>query len=258
MHDEASKSAIVTAKSYASAEEARAYDELLAMSRQSSIPDREVLANLGLFHTRVSLGRTLFMYKLYLKALETHGVIMEFGARWGQNLALFTTFRSIHEPYNLSRRIIGFNTFTGFPSVHPSDGSSSTAQPGVLSVTPGYEDYLGKLLEAHERLAPRSHVKKHQLVKGDVLETLPAYLEEHPETIIALAYFDLDLYEPTKRCLELIKPFLAKNSVIGFDELVLGEYPGETVALREAWGLGGFDIVRDPISPQQSYLIFGA
>jgi hypothetical protein len=104
-------------------------------------------------------------------------------------------------------------------------------------------------------MAPRSQVKKHELVKGNVVETLPKYLEDHPETIIALAYFDLDLYEPTKKCLELIRPYLAKNSIIGFDELVHDEFPGETQALREAWGLSGFEIVRDPVSPQQSYLV---
>jgi hypothetical protein len=182
---------------------------------------------------------------------------MEFGVRWGQNMALFTTFRGIHEPYNLSRKIIGFDTFTGFPSVTPQDGSSHTAQVGALSVTPGYETHLEQLLLAHEQLGPRSHIKKHELIKGDVTETLPAYLTNHPETIIALAYFDLDLYEPTKKCLELIRPHLAKNSIVGFDELVFEEFPGETLALKEAWGITNFEIIRDPISPQQSYLVVG-
>ena len=197
------------------------------------------------------------MHTLYLKALTTHGVMVEFGVRWGQNMVLLTTFRNIYEPYNLSRKIIGFDTFEGFPSVSAQDGSSHAAQVGGLSVTPDYETYLEELLSTHEQLGPRSHIKKHELVKGDVMQTLPAYLASHPETIIALAYFDLDLYEPTKKCLELIKPHLAKNSVVGFDELVLEEFPGETQALREAWGFSNFEIIRDPTSPQQSYLVVG-
>jgi len=210
-----------------------------------------------LFHVRASLGRMLFMHKLYLKALSVHGVIMEFGVRWGQNLALFTTFRNIYEPYNLSRKIIGFDTFEGFPSVNPQDGSYYTVQEGALSVASCYERYLDELLSIHEKTAPRSHVTKHELVKGNVIDTLPAYLESHPLTIIALAYFDLDLYEPTKKCLEVIRPHLSRNSVIGFDELVSDEFPGETRALKEAWSLSDFDIIRDPVSPQQSYLIMG-
>jgi hypothetical protein len=248
---------IIVGKSYASTEEIQAYKKLRELNKRSPIPDRETLANLGLFHVRSSYTRMLFMYKLYLKALTTHGVIMEFGVRWGQNLALFTTFRNIHEPYNLSRKIIGFDSFEGFPSISEQDGEAGAVHVGALSVTTDYEVYLEEILSAHEQLGPRSHIKKHELVKGDVIETLPAYFNDHPETIIALAYFDLDLYEPTKKCLELIRPHLAKNSIVGFDELVLGEFPGETRALKDAWGLSDFEIVRDPISPQQSYLVVG-
>lgn len=248
---------ITPGKIYASAEEVQAYRKLLEMSKRCPIPDNEILGNLGLFHVRGSFGRMLFMHMLYLRALKTHGVIVEFGVRWGQNMALFTTFRNMYEPYNISRKIIGFDSFEGFPSVSIQDGSSPAAHVGGLSVTPDYENYLGELLSVHEQLSPRSHIKKYELVKGDVLKTLPAYLTRHPETIIALAYFDLDLYEPTKKCLEVIRPYLSKNSVIGFDELILDEFPGETQALREAWGFSNFEIIRDPISPQQSYVIMG-
>lgn len=97
---------------------------------------------------------------------------------------------------------------------------------------------------------------KHEIVKGDVLKTLPKYLEDHPETIIALAYFDLDLYEPTKKCLELIQPHLLKNSIIGFDELNFEGYPGETVALKEYRLLSDCRIHRNPLSINQSFLTF--
>lgn len=242
---------------WASAEETAAYRKLVELSKQSPIPDKEVLGNLGLYLNRGSLSRLLFIHNLYSKILNCHGIIVEFGVRWGQNMALFTTLRHIYEPYNFSRKIIGFDTFAGFPSVTSEDGAYETIKPGSLNVTPDYARFLEELLSVQEKLAPRNHIKKHELVKGDVSDTLPKYLEQHPETIIALAYFDLDLYKPTKTCLELIKPYLAKNSVVGFDELLLEECPGETQALREAWGTGGYRIIRDPISPQQSYIVFG-
>lgn len=245
----------LTGKDYASRLEIEAYNKLLELSKRSPLPDRDVLGNIGLFAVRGWFVRMLFMRKLYLKALRTHGVVMEFGVRWGHNLALFMTLRNVYEPYNLSRKIIGFDTFEGFPSVSVQDGASPAIQVGAVSVTPNYESYLEELLSAHEKTAPRSHVGIHQLVKGDVMETLPKYLKDHPETIIALAYFDLDLYEPTKRCLELIRPHLVKNSVIGFDQVLLDEFPGETLALKEAWGLSDFELVRDPLSSQQSYLV---
>ena len=242
--------------SLASTEEIQAYNDLLGMSKQSPIPDNEKLANLGLFWTRASFARMQFIHNLYLKAIPTHGVIMEFGVRWGHNMALFTTFRNVYEPYNTSRKIVGFDTFEGFLQTSKEDGASDDVFIGAYSVTDRYFDYISHLLQVQEKLGPRSHVKKHELIKGDVIETLPRYLEKHTETIISLAYFDLDIYAPTKKCLEIIRPYLAKNSIIGFDELGYENFPGETQALREAWGISSFQIKHDPISPQQSYLVF--
>ena len=72
---------------------------------------------------------------------------------------------------------------------------------------------------------------------------------------MALAYFDLDLYQPTKTCLEFLKGRIAKGSVIAFDQLGMEEFPGETLAALEVLNLRDCRIVRDPIVPYQSYLI---
>ncbi len=57
---------------------------------------------------------------------------MEFGVKWGQNLALFQSFRGMYEPYNHNRKIIGFDTFEGFPSVDKKDGGSKIIKAGAL------------------------------------------------------------------------------------------------------------------------------
>jgi hypothetical protein len=88
-----------------------------------------------------------------------------------------------------------------------------------------------------------------------VTTTLPKYLRENPETIVALAYFDLDLYEPTKKCLELIQNYVTRGSVLAFDELNHPAFPGETVALREVLGLQKHKIIRSPLTPAQSYTV---
>jgi hypothetical protein len=242
-------------KPFASEQEIKAYEHLSELHHQAPIPQKEILANLGLFLNRASMSRILFMNSLYSKIVHTHGVVIEFGVRWGQNMALFSTFRNMYEPYNFSRKIVGFDTFEGFPNVSQKDGKSSSSREGAYSVTKNYESYLEDLLITQEKLAPRSHLKKFELVKGDVKNTLPDYLKSHPETIIALAYFDMVLHEPTKFCLEKIKRHLTKGSVICFDELALAEQPGETVALMETWGLSNYKLCRDPLSNYQSYLI---
>ena len=81
---------------------------------------------------------------LYKKIIPVHGVIMEFGVRWGQNLSLFHSLRGIHEPYNYNRKIIGFDTFTGFPSVHDCD--SESLSKGDYAVSDGWQDELENIL----------------------------------------------------------------------------------------------------------------
>ena len=219
------------------------------------IPDNELLSNLSLFINRQGLSQILFINELYQKILETHGVIMEFGVRWGKNVALYESLRGIYEPFNHNRKIIGFDTFEGFPSVSPKDGDAEIISVGSYGVTKDYEDYLEKVLEYHEQESPISHIKKFELVKGDASVTITDYLSRNPETIIAFAYFDFDIYEPTISCLSAIRDRLTKGSIIGFDELNSSNYPGETLALKEIFGLGSYKIHHSRFSPTQSYIV---
>lgn len=226
---------------------------LVRRLRHSQVPDRELLDNLGLYLTRQTLSRINFMQRLYAMIVPVHGVIMEFGVRWGQNMALFTSLRGIHEPFNYNRRIVGFDTFEGFPSVASEDGGLVKA--GDYAVVSGWMDELEAILDTHAQGSPIPHKKKHELVRGDATVTLPEYLREHPETVVALAYFDFDLYKPTRDCLEAILPYLTKGSVLAFDELNTPEFPGETIAVREVLGLSRYAIRRDPANPLTSFLV---
>jgi hypothetical protein len=222
------------------------------MIRQSPIPDGELSANVGLYLSRMQLSRLMLMHQLYQSILPIHGVIMEFGVRWGQNLALFSNFRGMYEPYNYNRKIIGFDTFAGFPSVDLKDGSKIAK--GDYSVVEGYQAYLTTILEQHQADSPIAHKKKFELVAGDATITIHEYLARQPETVVALAYFDFDIYQPTKVCLEAILPRLTRGSVIAFDELNCPEFPGETLAVLETIGLGRYGLRRDPQNPLVSWM----
>jgi len=232
--------------------EAKRRAEFLDLFKQTPIPDNELLNNLGLYISRQNLARILFMHELYTKILNVHGVVMEFGVRWGQNLALFESFRGIYEPYNYNRKIIGFDTFTGFVDVDAKDGQ--TVSKGDYSVSNDYETYLDRVLKYHESESPIAHKKKYDIVKGDATQTIDIYLEQHPETIVALVYFDFDLYAPTKKGLEAIRDRLTKGSIVAFDELNCPEFPGETLALKEVFGLDRFAIKRSALNPLCSYV----
>lgn len=237
-------------------EELELREEFLNNFKNCPIPDNEILTNLGLFTNRQSLSRILFMNELYQKIININGVVMEFGVRWGQNLSLFTSFRGMYEPYNYTRKIIGFDTFEGFPSIHDNDGNKEFLKEGAYGVSENYEKYLESILNYHENESPISHKKKFELIKGDATVTIFDYLEKNPQTIISFAYFDFDLYEPTKKCLEAILPRLTKGSIIAFDELNDPNFPGETIAFQEVLGVNNYKIVRSPLNPLISYIEF--
>ena len=228
-------------------------ESFVELYKNSPIFKNEVLQNMGLYLNRMNLSRILFIDTIYQKIINVHGVIIEFGVRWGQNLALFTNLRGIYEPYNYNRKIIGFDTFDGFPSVDNKDGKLLSI--GDYAVTENYEEHLSLLLNYHESESPIAHKKKFELIKGDATVTFEKYLNDNPHIIVALAYFDFDLYYPTKVCLELLMDRVTKGSVILFDELNCPEFPGETLAILETLGLSKYAIKRSPLNPLISYII---
>jgi len=237
-----------------SQDEKRVLKEYIAHFKSLPIPDDEVLPNLGLFLTSKNLSRILFFYEIYKKVLNTHGIIVEFGVRWGQTLSIMAALRGIFEPFNRHRKIVGFDTFEGFKGISNKDGNRCECADGSFNVTPEYISYLDKILHMQEQLNPIPHLKKYEIIKGDAVSTVPQYLKDHPETIISLAIFDFDIYTPTKAALEAIKPYLCQGSILVFDELCDDILPGETIALQETLGLNNVRVQRYPMTSRISFI----
>ena len=250
MHDDNTK--ILT---YESETEKSKRLEMYKLLKECPIPKEQMLSNLGLFLNSKNLSRVLFMNYIYQLQVNVHGIIIEFGTRWGQNMGLLAALRGIYEPFNRHKKIVAFDTFEGFPEITPEDGNSPMMTKGELALTDNYDQYLSNIIQNIENDNPLAHIKKFELVKGDATKTIHSYLDSHQETIISLAYFDFDLYRPTKECLEAIKPRLTKGSVVAFDELNDSDSPGETLALMEVFGLENVTLKRFPHASRVSYFI---
>ena len=235
--------------------EVEVQDALTTALHDNPIPANEQKWNLPLFLNRQALSKLLGMAYYYQQLLPVTGGIIEFGVRWGHNMALFNNLRGIFEPFNHTRRIVGFDTFSGFQGVDKKDGDDDVITPGAFGVTAHYEAFLGRILALHESNAPISHIRKFDLIKGDISETLPKFLKDHPHFIVAFAYFDVDLYTPTRDALQLILPRCTKGTVLGFDEIHDHIYPGETTALMEVLGLDRYPLRRNPYYVTSNYLV---
>lgn len=230
-------------------------EKLYKLFKSRPMPDDQLLINLGLYMRSSALTKILYVNELYQRILNIPGVIMEFGVWWGQNIILFENLRAIYEPFNYDRRIIGFDTFQGYPLPSKNDIKTETVKTKGYTVSDNYEDYLTQLIDYHEKENVLYYNRKHKLMKGDVRETIEQFFKQEPYTMIALAYLDLALYEPTKKCLEYIRPHLIKGSVVAVDGLNSPDYPGETIALKEAWGIDKYKIYKAKFMPGRSYII---
>ena len=230
---------------------------LAQLINNNPIPDNEKSFHTPLFLKRQELSKILYFQFLYNQFLNTHGVIIEFGTRWGTNLVTLSNLRGIYEPFNYNRKIIGFDTFEGFKNTSSkNDGGHEIIKDGAFSVTENYETYLENLMTIHQNESPLNHIKKFEILKGDAPLKLKDYLQKNPQTIIAFVHFDFDIYKPTVDCLNLIKPHLVKGSIVSFDELNDPNFPGETKAVNEVFGLNNIELKRFSACPMQSYFIF--
>lgn len=219
--------------------------------------EEQLLTNLGLYIRSSVLATILFREELYKRILGIPRDILFFGLWWGQDAIIFENLRAIYEPYNANRRIVGFDTFGGYPGedIGDKDVRSDVISEGVYSVPKGYENYLEKLAQYHTNENSQYHPNRIALIKGDVLKTVPQYYENHPERVTALAYFDMALYEPTKLSLKQVLKTCIRGSIIVFDEFNREEYPGETLALKELVEINHCKIVKSKVLPDRAYMI---
>lgn len=209
------------------------------------------------YTSRQAITKFLARNEVFLKQLNVNGSIVELGVHRGASLMSWAHFSSIYEPVNHLRKIIGFDTFEGFPTLDAKDrqGTSQHLQSGGLDVGKETELDLLRSVELYDVNRLMNHINKVEVVKGDACETIPAYLEKNPHLMVSLLHLDADIYQPTKVALECLVPRMPKGAVILFDELNLDLFPGETLALLEVLGIRNSRVLRFPYATSISYMV---
>lgn len=203
---------------------------------------------------RKSITRFITLYELFKLALPIKGSIIEAGVFRGFGLMTWAHLSAVTEPANLTRRIYGFDSFEGFPSVANQDANSHrSASAGELKAQ-SHEELL-KLIEIYDKDRFLGHVDKVHLIKGDLVETIPPFIETHQHLTVSLLFLDVDLYEPTKVALQHFVPRMPKGAILAFDELDNPIWPGETRALLDTIGISKLELRRFPWDPYIGYAI---
>lgn len=233
-------------------------DNLCNAYTESSLPIAQRLQTFPRHVRRQDIARFLAKHELFRQALPVNGSIVECGVFAGGGLFGWHHFSAIYEPYNHTRRIIGFDTFDGFVGIEPKDlteGGSQHSHSGAFRTSRTIKQELTHLASIHDLNRPLGHIPKIELVGGDACQTIPKYVADHPSLLVSLLYLDFDLYAPTKVALEALLPRIPRGGVIAFDELNCPEFAGETNALLESLDLRQVELRRLPIDPYISWFL---
>lgn len=234
----------------------RSYQEELERYFATSVGSNvEKLRNFTKYSTRQSLTQFISRYEIFKRVLHVQGSIVECGVLFGGGLMAFAQLSAILEPVNNQRKVIGFDTFSGFPDLHEADrvGLSAHLRPSGFAVDT-FDDLKEavRLFDANRFLG---HIPKVKLIRGDARETIPRYLEENPHTIVSLLYLDFDIYEPTKVALEHFLPRIPRGGIVVFDELNAENWPGETAAVLEMVEISKLRLERFPFDSYVSFAV---
>lgn len=239
-------------------EEKRLVGSLSEAFNSSTLPLALKLQHFSRHVRRQDVARMIARYEIFKLNLLVNGSIVECGVFAGGGIINWLHFSSIFEPYNHTRKIIGFDTFSGFPTLDEKDykhGASEHLYEGALKINNSMIDEIEHLVALHDENRPLKHIPKVELVPGDACETIPTYIESNPNLLISLLYLDFDIYQPTKVALDNLYPRIVKGGIVAFDELNCPEFPGETTALLESLDLTQVRLCRFPFDPYISYFI---
>lgn len=172
------------------------------------------------------IGNILAHYELYKMIKDLPGNLVELGVFKGGSLIQFATFRELLENEG-SRKIIGFDIFGEFPEATTVESDKNFIEKFAKLETKGEFLTREELLKSFENKG----IGNIELIQGDIRETVPFYVKNHPELRISLLHIDTDVYEPAKVGLEELYDRVVKGGVIVFDDFATVE--GETIAIEE-------------------------
>ena len=198
----------------------------------------DVLESFPVYVRRVNLTRFLAHYELYRQIADLPGNIVDVGVYRGASLFSWAKFIEIFHAGDRTRRVFGFDNFAGFTRLTDKDGpnyASANKVAGGWNAAPFYEELKEHVDIFHQdSFLPRA--RRIVLEEGDIVETAPAFVKNHPGLRISLLHLDVDLYEPTKAALEAFYPHVVKGGLVVFDEYGLTEWGGESNATEEYFG----------------------
>jgi len=199
------------------------------------------------FSDKTRLNKLLAHYEIYKMIHNIPGHIFEFGVYKATSLIRFATFRnSLENDY--SRKIVGFDIFGSFPV-------DNLTLKEDLQFVEKFEDAGGEGLDLEEveNIFNAKGFENIELVKGNIFDTLPSFIEQNHETRIALLHMDVDVKEPTDFILENLYERVVPGGIIIFDNY--NSFPGESISVDNLMKKYNLELKKLPFYNVPSFIV---
>lgn len=186
-------------------------------------------------------------YELLKMTVQRPGAIAEFGVFKGVSFVRWAMMRDILG-MRYSKKIIGFDTFGDFPPTMFEQDQNTLAK--FINSAGNESISQEQLMDILRRKQIDFDV---ELVQGDILCTLPQYLQEHPEMKFSFINLDTDIYEPAVCILENCWDKIVEGGVLALDDYNF--FAGENKAVDDFFQNRNVEIKCFPFAKSPSYII---
>ena len=180
----------------------------------------EYETNYHLTMSEERLSKFLCHFELFKISSKVPGDIVECGVFKGTSLTRFALLRNLLTTQN-SSKIIGFDVFSDtYPSTKFKEDKKQRSKWIKIAGSSSISKYQLNLI------FKKLKIKNYELIKGDVLKTIPRYIKKKPEIRISILNIDIDFNESTYCCLKYLYNKVSKGGVILLDNY--GHTNGDT------------------------------
>ena len=208
----------------------------------------------NLFMNNERFSKLLIHYEIFKKIKKIKGSIVECGVFKGTSFSRFAMMRElIGSPKK--NKLIAFDVFSDdFPNTNFKN--EKIQRKHWIKTAGGSSIAINQL----SSIFKKKKIKNFELIKGDVLKTIPKYLKKNPKLKISLLNVDIDFVETTECVLDSFYGRVSKGGIIIFDNYEgIGTggtfYEGETKIINKFLKKVKKKIIKFPFFNRPSYII---
>lgn len=173
--------------------------------------------------------KMLARYELFKLIADKPGDLVEGGVLKGTGVLFWAKLIEIFNPQS-RRKVVGFDTFAGYPETGANAHDRQTAKEfRSIQIQENEQVSAENILEIAKAQGLEHRV---ELVRGDATTTVADYIKGNPGFRVALLNLDFVLYEPTLAALKHLYPSVVQGGVVALDEYAVRN-TGESDAVDE-------------------------